>query len=58
MANFPLARMMNWGMHICRLLVAIKQAQKDGHDIASTDLPIPDEFRAEPKIPGQTLPRS
>jgi hypothetical protein len=28
MANFPLAKVMNWGMHICRLLVEIKHAQK------------------------------
>ena len=24
--NFPLARMMNWGMHICTVLVAIRHA--------------------------------
>ena len=27
-ANLPFARVMNWGIHIWRLLVAIKQAQK------------------------------
>ena len=39
MANLPFATMMSWEMHSCRLLVAIRQAQKT--DMTSPALTVP-----------------